>query len=73
MNLEIELKAQDIAEALATMYGVDQNDVEVNTEKESRGYGLAEHDAYIPVARIRIKDQEVIRKMMEAAKEGNHD
>lgn len=66
MNLEIEMKAPDIANALATMYGVDPKDVSVDTEKEYRGYGPNEHEVYSAVARIRIKDPEIIRKLMEA-------
>lgn len=75
MSLEIELKAPDIATSLAIMYGVDQKDVYVGTETECRGYGLNEHDVHVPFARISIKDPDMIRKLMEAAKakEDNHE
>lgn len=75
MSLKLELKAPDIAASLAIMYGVDPKDVYVGTEIECRGYGLNEHDVHIPVARISVKDPDMIRRLMEAAnaKEENHD
>jgi ribosomal protein S24E len=75
MELKIEMKAQDIEKALATMYGVDQQNVFVGTVKEYNGYGPNEREVHTAVARITIEGPEKIRKLMEAAKakEENHE
>ena len=74
MELKIEMKAPDIKKALATMYGVNQQDVFVGTVEEYSGYGPNEHKVHTVVARITIEDPEKIRQLMETAKdkEENH-
>lgn len=68
MRTELELRAPDIAMSLAIVYGVDQKDVYVGTETECRGYGLNEHDVHVPVARISIKDPDMIRRLLQVDK-----
>lgn len=75
MNLTFKLKAPDIGAVLAEYYGVKQGDVDVRTETTWEGYGVNEQAVHHAYAEIHIKDPEMIRKLMEAAKakEVNHD
>lgn len=50
-----KLDANDIATIIAEHFNVDKNVVTVKTEKVSVGYGLAEHDEYLPIAKIEIQ------------------
>lgn len=42
--IKVILDEKEIATIVATMYGVDANDVVIKHKKETVGYGLGEHD-----------------------------
>lgn len=55
MKTIYKLNVDDITKIIAEHFNVDKNDVTVKTEKVSVGYGLAEHDEYLPIARIEMQ------------------
>lgn len=62
MKTIVELNTNDIATIIAEHFNVDKNVVTVKTEKVSVGYGLAEHDEYLPIAKIEIQQNKEIKK-----------
>lgn len=58
MKTIYKLDANDIATIIAEHFNVDKNVVTVKTEKVSVGYGLAEYDEYLPVARVEVQSKE---------------
>ena len=58
MKTIVELNTNDIATIIAEHFNVDKNVVTVTTEKVSVGYRLAEHDEYLPVARVEVQSKE---------------
>lgn len=50
MKAIYKLDVDDMASIIADHFKVDKNDVTIKNEKVSVGYGMAEHDEYVPVA-----------------------
>ena len=54
MQTIYKLNNKDIEEIIAQHYKVNIENVHVKTERISVGYGILEHDEYLPTATIEI-------------------
>ena len=56
MKTIFKLNTNDIRKLIAERYRVDEDDVIVKSERASVGYGAIEHDEYVPIATVTLKD-----------------